>query len=890
VTQYEAFSKAFEHLHIEKKLGAYWNKYNFYKSSPQSTKKPYTIVMPPPNITGDLTMGHMMFTLQDLLIRWHRAQGYEACWIPGTDHASIATEAKVTKLLLEKGILKKNLSQEEFLKHVWEWKKNYGERIESDLKSLGISCDWSRNTFTMDPHYSAAVRKAIVKLYKDGFIYKSQKLVNWCPVSQSVISDEEVFPQERDAHLWYVRYPVEHSLKEYLVVATTRPETLFGDLALAVNPNDERYAHFVGKYVFVPLCNRKIPVIADYYVEKDFGTGVVKITPAHDPNDFQVGQRHHLGLLNIMNPNATLNDQVPKNYQGLDRFVARQKLIEELAQRSLLEKTMPHKLVVGISERGQVPIEYYLSTQWYIKMETLAQMTLTATRSGRLKLIPSYQEKTWEHWLTNIQDWCISRQLWWGHRMPMYTCDSCGHLHCEEHAPSHCEKCLTTHLTQDPDVLDTWASSWLWPFGVQHWGAQSPSFTQQEDMNYYYPTDVMITGADIIFFWVARMVMAGEYFTGKTPFHTCYFTPIVRDSLGRKMSKSLGNSPDVSKIMRTYGTDAMRFSLIHQIVSGQDIFWKDTACEFGRNFANKLWNAARFLTQNAQKLEINPGNCSFDQLEHTSYNDPLIHWLLSEFFEMVEKSHKHISCYEFSQYTSTLYEFVWMIYCDWFVELIKPLFVDASQKKSSQEILNFAFQIFDGILRILHPIMPFITEEIWLQINPNRSGKSIGFEKLPEPNSKMIDKNALQHMREIQAVVLAVRAIRGKFNIHPGAQLSVYVSAPQSHFGTFVSQMEALAKSTFYFNTTAVGFCAPTLANKIEVFVSLEGFVDKETERYRLLKKIEKINSTIHALEKKLNTSSFVKGAPAHILQGAQNQLLNNQNEIKMLQKSLKLL
>ncbi|RDB35900.1 MAG: valine--tRNA ligase [Spirobacillus cienkowskii] len=887
VTKFEAFTKAFDPANTEPRLRNYWDKNSFYQSKRNANKKPYTIVMPPPNVTGDLTMGHMMFTLQDILIRWHRAKGYEACWIPGTDHASIATEAKVTKMLSEMGISKKEIGREKFLEHAWEWKQKYGSRIEDSLKTLGISCDWSRNTFTMDKKYSQAVMKAIVKLYHDGLIYKSHRLVNWCPVSQSVISDEEVIPEERNGSLWHIRYVVEDNPKEFLVVATTRPETLFGDLALAVHPSDDRYAHFIGKNVIVPVCNRKIPVIADHYVEKEFGTGIVKITPAHDMNDFEVGKRHNLGLLNIMHPDARLNDNVPENYRGLDRYVARKQLVAELHEIGLLDKIEPHKLVVGISERGNVPIEYYLSEQWYIKMDKFAELTLNATRSGRLKLIPAHQEKTWEHWLTNIQDWCISRQLWWGHRLPMYTCNQCSHVHCEELAPLKCKKCEHPELTQDSDVLDTWASSWLWPFGVHNWA--NPSEEEKLDLEYYYPTKVIVTGADIIFFWIARMVMAGEYFTGETPFQHCYFTPIVRDSVGRKMSKSLGNSPDVAGIMAKYGTDAMRFSLVNQIVTGQDIFWSDSCCELGKTFANKIWNAARFLTMQAEKLNINPAHYCFEQLKNKS-SDVINGWITSEFFDVVRKVHDNMSRYEFSQYTSTIYEFVWMTYCDWFVELLKPRLADNNNQPLAKETLELAFQVFDGILRLLHPAMPFITEEIWQQLNSERDGKTLGFEKLPEPTSTMIDENAIVHMREVQSVVIAVRAIRGNFNIHPATELTVYLKDAASRFGNLIAQMEALAKAKFHFSSEQQGFCAPTCVNGLEIFVSLEGLVDRNAEKERLLKKIEKINNTIAGIEKRLSNKEFTNGAPAHILEGAKKQLLDNQKELAMLQESLKLL
>lgn len=885
----EALNRPFDHIQTESKTKKFWDDRKFYESSPNSTKKPYTIVMPPPNVTGDLTMGHMMYTLQDILIRWHRALGYEACWIPGTDHASIATEARVTKMLAEKGISKKEIGREEFLKHAWDWKEKYGSRIIDALKTLGISCDWTRNVFTMDEKYSASVIKALVKLYQDGLVYKSFRLVNWCPVSQSVISDEEVNPEERSGHLWHIRYLIEGKTNEYVVVATTRPETLFGDLALAVNPTDERYGNLIGQKVIVPICNRVIPIIADNYVEKEFGTGVVKITPAHDMNDFDVGKRHNLGLLNIMNPDASLNDKVPQNYQGLDRFIARKKLVTELEANNLLDKITPHKLVIGISERGNVPIEYYLSEQWYIKMDKLAALALNATRSKKLKLVPAHQEKVWEHWLTNSQDWCISRQLWWGHRLPFYTCTSCKHIHCAEVAPTKCEKCSHTILKQDEDVLDTWASSWLWPFGVHNWA--NPSEKEKEDLNYYYPTNVIVTGADIIFFWIARMVMAGEYFTNKTPFETCYFTPIIRDAQGRKMSKSLGNSPDIEKIVQTYGTDAMRFSLVNQISPGQDIFWKDSCCELGKNFSNKLWNSARFLTMNAEKLNINIQENTFDKLMHNisqpnDYQvDSILGWICAEFFDVVGKAHNSISRFEFSQYTSNLYEFVWMIYCDWFVELIKPRLNDTTNIKLAKESLEIGLQIFDGILRLLHPVMPFVTEEIAQNLFYH-GDKTLGFKKLPTPQPQLVNQSAIQNMREVQNVVSCVRTIRGQFNIHPATDLQVYSQDSGARFGNLIAQMEFLAKAKFHFSKQAQGFCAPAIANDLKIFLSLEGLVDKAAEAQRLSQKIEKLNQTITGLKNKLSQPTFVDGAPAHIVEGARKQLQQNETEFKLLKEA----
>lgn len=892
---------------IEPKWRAYWETHGFYKSTPTHQKKPFTITMPPPNITGTLTIGHMLYTLQDILIRWHRAQGYEACWIPGTDHASIATEARVTKLLSSQGLKKQEIGREAFLEHAWRWKHEYGHKITEALKKLGISCDWSRDTYTMDKNYSDGVIRAIVALYKAGLVYKSQRLVNWCPASQSVISDEEVNVEERQGHLWYIRYHIHNDpQKRVLIVATTRPETLFGDLAVAVNPKDPRYAAFIGQQVEVPLCqNRLVPVIADDMVEIDFGTGALKITPAHDKNDFLVGQRHGLGLLNILEPNGCLNQQVPDGYQGLDRFVARKKLVGELQQLGFLEKVEPHKLALGISERGGVPIEYYLSDQWYIRMAPLADLALNATRSGQLKFVPPHQEKVWEHWLTNIQDWCISRQLWWGHRLPMYTCAACGHVHCEEIAPQSCTICHHPTLHQDPDVLDTWASSWIWPFGVHNWA--HPSKEQKQDLDYYYPTNVLITGPDIIFFWVARMVIAGEYFMQKIPFQTCYFTPLIRDAQGRKMSKSLGNSPDVESIMSTYGVCAFRFSLVNQVAAGQDIFWKDESCELGKNFCNKVWNAARYLMLNAKKLGINPEFHGFESLQLTSQvddkglqreptfsiktqKDHILSWVTSEFFATVEKAHKSLAKYEFSNFTGALYEFFWMVYCDWFLELIKPRLSDgalAQNKPQAEAALCHALALFDGTLRLLHPVMPFVTEELWFTFFPKKYGSTtLGLAPLPMPDPSCIDGSAIAHMRLVQDVVGAVRTVRGRFNIHPGADLCVYTQAPRHLFGLCVPQLESLSRSCFFFETAKTGFCASVWIHHLEIFVSLEGLVDKAAEANRLQNKIEKVKANLLNIDKKLANEVFVNTAPAAIVAGARKQQEENMRELEHLQSA----
>jgi valyl-tRNA synthetase len=888
VTNLEAFEKPFHPDAVEPKLRAYWEEKKFYKGVRDPQKQPYTIVIPPPNVTGDLHFGHMLNnTLQDILIRWNRSLGKAVCWIPGTDHASIATEAKVTKMLSEKGVDKKAIGRQEFLKHAWEWKKEYGGRIVNALKTLGISCDWDREVFTMDEEYSNSVKKAFVQLYKDGYVYKGHRLVNWCPVSQSVISDEEVNNEERNGSLWHIRYVLEDNPNESLVVATTRPETLFGDLAIAVHPTDERYQKYIGKKVIVPVCNRAIPVIADTYVEKEFGTGVLKITPAHDMNDFEVGARHNLGLLNVMNPDASLNANAPEAYQGLDRFVARKKLVAEIDALKLLDKVTPHKLVIGISERGNVPIEYYLSEQWYIKMQHFADLALQATRTQKLNLHPPYNFKIWEHWLTNIKDWCVSRQLWWGHQIPIYTCNSCGTVHCEEHVPASCSKCGHSELEQDPNVLDTWASAWLWPLGVHNWA--NPTEEQKKDLDYFYPTACIITGADIIFFWIARMVMAGEYFTGKTPFKDVFFTPIVRDNLGRKMSKSLGNSPDLYEIIGQYGTDALRFSLINQIVPGQDIHWANQSCEIGRTFANKIWNASRFLLMNCDKYGVVPSAYDFDSLK-SKPNDLIEGWIVSEFFDVVRKAHQGIANWDFAQYSSSVYEFAWMIYCDWFVELIKPRLNAEHDKELAIGTLQTACRVFDGLLRLLHPLMPYITEEVWQAIEPARNGQTIGFKPLPEPTSTFEDESVIREMRDVQSMVSAIRTVRGQFSIHPGIELKVSTRDKTQRFGKMVPMMESLARAQFSFGGEKPPFAAPIMVTGLPFYVDLEGLVDPEAERIRLNKKIEKLNQSIASTEKRLGNEEFVKSAPAHVVEGAQSQLAANRNERSVLLENLAML
>jgi valyl-tRNA synthetase len=885
------FDKSFEPNLIEEKTREFWAKGQFYKATRDPSKKPFTIVIPPPNITADLHVGHMLNnTLQDILIRWHRATGFMACWIPGTDHASIATEARVTKMLEGKGIKKLEIGREEFLKHAWQWKADVGGRIIDILKKLGISCDWDRVKFTMDEDYSRSVLKSFVELYKQGLIYRGTRLVNWCPFSQSVISDEEVNNEERQGNFYHVKYKiVGDSEGASMVVATTRPETIFGDLAIAVHPDDERFKHLIGKKVVVPICNREITVIADKAVEIEFGTGCLKVTPSHDPTDYEIGARHNLGQLNVMNKDATLNQNAPKHFQGLTREDARKKVVEELKQLGLLEKTVPTRHVVGISERGGVPIEFYLSEQWYIKMDHFAQLALDATRKGELKLIPAYQEKVWEHWLTNIKDWCISRQLWWGHQIPVHTCQSCAHLNVSVDVPLKCEKCGHDKLTQDPDVLDTWASSWLWPFGIHSW--ENPSEEQKLDLEYFYPTDVIVTAPEIIFFWIARMVMAGKHFLNKTPFHTVYFTGLLRDQQGRKMSKSLGNFPDTFELIQKYGTDSLRFCLTQQLATGQDIKWADEMCEIGRNFSNKIWNATRYLCLACEAAGVSPRNHTFDNLKW-DHSDPVLAWVTGEFKLCLNKSFVAIKDYEFSAYAKALYEFTWMRYCDWFIELIKPRIRDENAKSpEAKESLAVALQVLDGVLRVLHPLMPYITEEIWQRLGEgSRSTQTVGLQLITAPPASEKDAEAVAQMTTIQELIGGVRGVRGNLNIHPGETMFVTLSCEPQKLARFQIVLESLAKVSIQYATLKPARSVSMKAGDVRYFVVLPETVDIAAERNKAQKKLEKAEGNIKSCNAKLSNEQFVASAPAHVLAGAKAQLAQAEDEVTLLKETLETL
>jgi len=691
--------KVFKPADIEDKWYKHWLDKGYFHAEVNPEKDSYTIVIPPPNVTGVLTMGHVLNnTIQDILIRKARMEGKEACWIPGTDHASIATESKVVHMLKDQGIDKYSLTREEFLEHAWEWKEKYGGIIIQQLKKLGCSCDWERERFTMDEGYSKSVLSAFVKLYEKGLIYKGYRLVNWCPVSKSAISDEEVIHREVNGHLWHFKYPIKDS-NEYMVVATTRPETMLGDTAVAVHPKDERFAHLIGKTIILPLVGREIPVIADDYVDPEFGTGCVKVTPAHDQNDFAMGERHDLEFINIMNDDASLNENAPEAYQSLSREDARKAIIKDLDNQGFLHKTEDYVNKVGFSERGNVPIEFYMSEQWFMKMSELAKPAQQAVSDGKINFHPAHWVKTYNHWMKNIKDWCISRQLWWGHQIPVwYHKKDPKKLHVSVEGPNDPENWI-----QDEDVLDTWASSWLWPMAVHDWPEDSA------ELDYFYPTDALVTGPDIIFFWVARMIMAGYVFKDDLPFKDVYFTSILRDETGRKFSKSLGNSPDPFELFEEYGTDAVRFGTMLMAPQGLDVLFSSTRLEVGRNFMNKLWNASRFVLMNLEDGHVPDIDLDTEGLDLPE------RWILSKLQLSVQNYNRQLDRFHFNEAAKVLYDFTWNDFCDWYIEITKTRFYgnDAHAADASRSV---AIHVLKTVLTILHPYAPFISEELWAQV------------------------------------------------------------------------------------------------------------------------------------------------------------------------------
>ncbi|PID61114.1 MAG: valine--tRNA ligase [Ignavibacteriae bacterium] len=861
-------SKAYNPNQVEDKWYQYWEENNLFKSIVDEDRESYTIVIPPPNITGMLTMGHILNnTIQDVYIRYKRMQGYNALWVPGTDHASIATETKVVKFLKEQGIERDKIGRDEFLKHCHTWKEKYGGIITKQLRKLGVSCDWSRERFTMDDHYYKKVIEAFVKLYKEGLIYRGYRMVNWCPVSQSAISDEEVIFKTSNGKLWYFKYPVKDS-DEFLIVATTRPETMLGDTGVAVNPNDERFKHLIGKTLMLPIVNREIPIFADEYVDMEFGTGAVKVTPAHDVNDYEMGQRHNLEIINIFNPDASTNDNVPEKYRAKDRYEVRKMVVAEFENLGLLDKIEDYTNNVGYSERGGAPIEPYLSQQWFLKMDELSEPSLKVVEEGKINFHPNHWVKTYKHWLENIRDWCISRQLWWGHRIPVWYNKNTNEIYCDIEPPKDIE-----NWTQDEDVLDTWASSWLWAQDV---------FETEEDQKYYYPTDLLVTAPDIIFFWVARMIMAGMKFMDDIPFKDVYFTSVIRDTQGRKMSKSLGNSPDPLDVINEYGADALRFTINYIAPLGQDVLFSTEKTEIGRNFANKIWNAGRFLLMNKENVKTD--NNLIDK--HIDFVDE---WIESRFQNSINQINNALKNFEINNATKIIYSFVWNDFCDWYVELTKNRIYNSESEEIKSAVLTRAITLFEKMLQMVHPFMPFITEELWNNTNKREKGASISISKYPEFDKTKLNLIAEDKMQFVQDVISGIRNIRGEMNIPPSKVLSVSLKTNKITDDQipYIKSLAKINNLTSGKDVTKPKNSASVIIKDCEIFVPLEGIIDFEIEKERLSKEIQRLEGALIGVNKKLSNERFVNNAPQDVVEKEKAKKHDWENSLEKLKKLL---
>lgn len=846
--------KTYDPSQIEDRLYRKWEEKKYFHAEVDRSKKPFTIVMPPPNVTGQLHMGHALDnTMQDILIRFKRMQGYSALWQPGTDHAAIATEVKVTEKLKEQGIDKKEIGREEFLKHAWAWKEEYGNRIVSQLKKMGSSADWDRERFTMDEGCSKAVKEVFVRLYEKGYIYKGSRIINWCPVCKTSISDAEVIHEEQDGFFWHINYPVVGEPGRFVEIATTRPETLLGDTAVAVNPDDERYTDIVGKMLELPLTDRQIPVIADPYVDKEFGTGCVKITPAHDPNDFEVGKRHNLEEINILNDDATINELGGK-YAGMDRYEARKQMVADLDALGLLVKVVPHSHNVGTHDRCKTTVEPMIKPQWFVRMKEMGQAALDIIKTDELSFVPEQFDKTYIHWLENIRDWCISRQLWWGHRIPAWYCDECGETIVSRETPTVCPKCGCTHLTQDEDTLDTWFSSALWPFSTLGWPDKTPEY------EYFYPTSVLVTGYDIIFFWVIRMVFSALEQTGKSPFKHVLIHGLVRDDQGRKMSKSLGNGIDPLEVIDKYGADALRLTLITGNAPGNDMRFYWERVENSRNFANKIWNATRFIMMNMEKADF-----SDVKLSDLTIAD---RWILSKVNTLAKEMTDNMEKFELGIAVSKVYDFIWEEFCDWYIEMVKPrLYNDEDETKAAA--LWTLKTVLIQALKLLHPYMPFITEEIFCNIQDEE--ESIMISKWPEYTDEWNFEADEAAVDTIKAAVRAIRNLRTGMNVPPSRKAKVYVVSAKEDVRHIFESSKSFFATLGYANEVHVqedktGIdenAVSTLIHDAAVYIPLEELVDIDKEIERLEKEAAKLAGEIKRASGMLANPKFVDKAPA---------------------------
>ena len=848
-------AKTYDPKGIEDRLYKKWENNGYFHAQADRSKKPFTIVMPPPNITGQLHMGHALDnTMQDILIRYKRMQGYNALWQPGTDHAAIATEVKVIDSLKKQGIDKNDLGREGFLEKCWEWKDEYASRIINQLKKMGSSADWSRERFTMDKGCSDAVLEVFIKLYEKGLIYKGSRIVNWCPVCKTSISDAEVEHEEQDGFFWHINYPVVGEAGRFVEIATTRPETLFGDTAVAVNPDDERYQDIIGKMLKLPMTDREIPVIVDSYVDKEFGTGCVKITPAHDPNDFEVGKRHNLEEIVVINDDATMNSKAGK-YAGMDRYECRKALVEDLEKEGLLVKVVPHSHNVGTHDRCGTTVEPMIKQQWFVKMDDLIKPAVEGVKNGDIKLLPKRMEKTYFNWTDNIRDWCISRQLWWGHRIPAYYCDECGEMVVSKNAPEKCPKCGCTHMTQDPDTLDTWFSSALWPFSTLGWPEKT------EDLDYFYPNDVLVTGYDIIFFWVIRMIFSGYEQMGKAPFHTVLFHGLVRDSQGRKMSKSLGNGIDPLEVIDKYGADALRLTLITGNAPGNDMRFYWERVEASRNFANKVWNASRFIMMNLEGMEVTE--------PASSDLAPEDKWILSAVNTLTKDVTENMDKFELGIAVQKVYDFIWDEFCDWYIELVKYRIYHSDENyKSANAALWTLKTVLGNALKMLHPFMPFVTEEIYSALVPEE--KSLMMSDWPQFSEDWCyadAENITDHMKE---VIRGVRNARAEMNVPPSRKAKVYVVCEDEKLCEGFEELTTCACPLMSASELAVQADKAGIADDAvsivvpdaSVYVPLEELIDFEQEIERLTKEEEKLTKEINRAKGMLSNEKFVSKAP----------------------------
>jgi valyl-tRNA synthetase len=888
-------AKAYEPQQIEPRWAEYWVKEELFKAAPGAPGPVFSIVIPPPNVTGSLHIGHMLeHTEIDILTRWHRMRGYNTLYLPGTDHAGISTQRVVVKQLMEEGIDYHQLGREEFERRVWKWKEEAGSQITEQMRAIGESCDWSRERFTLSPEMSRVVRKVFVQLYKEGLIYRETRLVNWCPVCLTVLSDLEVNHEERQGHLWHIRYPVAGT-KEYVVVATTRPETMLGDTAVAVHPEDERYKQLVGKSVVLPLMNREIPIIADAMVDREFGTGAVKITPAHDPNDFEVGKRHGLAEIDVMTDDGRMS-RAAGAYAGWERFEARKKIVEDLKASSLLEKVTEHAHSIGICERSKTIVEPRISTQWFCAMKGLAVPAIKAVREyepgkeNTIQIVPDNRRQEFLNWLDNIRDWTISRQLWWGHRIPAWYCGDCEHIVVAEEAPAKCPKCESKKLTQDPDVLDTWFSSGLWPFSTLGWPEKTADFEK------YYPTSLLITGYDILFFWVARMAMLGIHFTGRVPFRTVYLHSLVRTGSGEKMSKSKGTGLDPVVLNRQYGTDAMRFCLASMAAPGTDIILSDDRLGGARNFANKIWNAARFLFVNLDKFE--QGGTGLEELASPEVRAkapyafggtvPLVDaWLFSRLASITEQVNEALANYRFHEAAQGVYQFFWGDFCDWYIEWVKPELQNADRERAVVAWKNL-FAGFDAALRLLHPFMPFLTEELWHRLPQPARVKSIALDKYPEVRKEWKNARAQDQFSLMQEIIVALRNIRAEMRLDPKKKIGAEFASEDAETRSFVAaNHDGILRLAILSDLKILGERLPQSGGAVrstsqfDVRIAYSETVDVAGEKARLKKEIDGLQKAVASKEKQLADDTFRSRAPEKIIRGLEATLAEQLVELE---------